>query len=90
MNKTNANKTINIIIPIYKAEYFMDRCIESVLNQTYKNLHVILVDDKSPDICGKICDYYAMKDSRIKVIHKMNGGLSEARNFAQTVFGNRK
>lgn len=71
---------ISIIIPIYNVEGYLSRCIDSVLNQTYKNLEIILVDDGSPDNCGKICDEYAKKDSRIKVIHKENGGVSSARN----------
>lgn len=72
--------TISIIIPIYNVEKYIHRCVDSVINQTYTNLEIILVDDGSPDNCGKICDEYAMKDNRIKVIHKENGGLSEARN----------
>lgn len=71
---------ISIIVPIYKVEIYMQRCIDSILNQTYQNLEVILVDDGSPDNCGDICDKYAIKDNRIKVIHKSNGGLSSARN----------
>lgn len=71
---------ISIIVPIYKVEQFLPRCIDSVLNQEYKNFELILVDDGSPDQCGVICDIYAEKDSRIKVIHKQNGGLSDARN----------
>lgn len=71
---------ISIIIPIYKVEKYLERCIESVLNQTYNNLEIILVDDGSPDSCGLICDKYREKDTRIKVIHKTNGGLSSARN----------
>lgn len=71
---------ISIIIPVYKVEKYLEKCIESVLKQTYTNLQVILVDDGSPDNCGKICDEYAKKDSRIEVIHKVNGGLSDARN----------
>ena len=71
---------ISIIVPIYKVEKYLERCICSILNQTYKNIEVILVDDGSPDNCGKICDEYSMKDNRIKVIHKENGGLSSARN----------
>lgn len=71
---------ISIIVPIYKVEAYLKKCVESILNQTYKNLEIILVDDGSPDGCGKICDEYAQKDNRIKVIHKENGGLSSARN----------
>lgn len=72
---------ISIIIPIYKVEKYLRRCLDSVLCQTYKNLEIILVDDGSPDRCGKICDEYAQSDSRIKVYHKDNGGLSDARNY---------
>ena len=71
---------ISVIIPVYKVEKYLDRCIDSVLHQTYKNLEIILVDDGSPDNCGKMCDEYAKYDKRIKVIHKKNGGLSDARN----------
>lgn len=73
-------KKISIIVPIYKSEKYLDRCIESIVNQTYKNLEIILVDDGSPDNCPKICDEYAKKDSRIVVVHKENGGVSSARN----------
>jgi len=75
------NKLISIIVPVYKVEPYLHRCVDSILNQTYKNMEIILVDDGSPDRCGEICDEYAKKDNRIKVIHKENGGLSEARNF---------
>lgn len=71
---------ISVIIPIYKVENYLDECIESVLCQSYKDIEVILVDDGSPDRCPEICDEYAKKDSRVKVIHKQNGGLSDARN----------
>jgi len=71
---------ISIIIPIYKVEPYLRKCLDSVLAQTYTNLEIILVDDGSPDNCGKICDEYAEKDKRIIVIHKENGGLSDARN----------
>ena len=74
------NDLISIIIPVYKVEKYLEKCIESVLKQTYTNLQIILVDDGSPDNCGKICYEYAKKDSRIEVIHKANGGLSDARN----------
>ena len=71
---------ISVIVPIYKVEEYLDRCVESLVNQTYKNLEIILVDDGSPDNCPKMCDDWAKKDSRIKVVHKKNGGLSDARN----------
>ncbi|PMC81597.1 glycosyl transferase family 2 [Anaerococcus hydrogenalis] len=71
---------ISVIVPIYKVEKYLDRCVKSLINQTYKNVEIILVDDGSPDNCPEMCDDYAIKDSRIKVIHKENGGLSDARN----------
>jgi glycosyltransferase involved in cell wall biosynthesis len=74
------NSKISVIVPIYKVEKYLDRCIESIASQTYKNLEIILVDDGSPDNCPQICDKWAGKDSRIKVIHKQNGGVSSARN----------
>lgn len=74
------HKKISIIIPIYNVEKYLKRCIDSIVNQTYKNTEIILVNDGSPDNCGEICDEYAKIDSRIKVIHKENGGLSSARN----------
>lgn len=73
--------TVSIIIPVYKVEQYIYRCLNSVINQTYKKVEIILIDDGSPDNCPHICDEYAEKDSRIKVIHKMNGGLSDARNI---------
>ena len=71
---------ITVVVPVYKVEKYIDRCVNSIIDQTYKNLEIILVDDGSPDKCGKICDDYAKKDDRIVVIHKENGGLSDARN----------
>ena len=71
---------ISVIVPVYKVENVLNYCIDSILNQTYKNFELILVDDGSPDNSGKICDEYAKKDSRITVIHKENGGVSSARN----------
>ena len=71
---------VSVIVPIYKVEKYLNKCVDSIINQSYKNLEIILVDDGSPDKCGEICDKYAEKDSRVKVIHKENGGLSDARN----------
>lgn len=74
------NNLVSIIIPIFNVEKYLSRCIQSVVDQTYRNLEIILVDDGSEDNCSKICDDWKKKDSRIKVIHKKNGGLSSARN----------
>lgn len=74
------NPLISIIVPIYKVEKYLDDCIQSLINQTYRNIEIILVDDGSPDNSGLMCDEYAAKDNRIKVIHKENGGLVSARN----------
>lgn len=71
---------VSIIIPVYNVENYLDACLESVCNQTYKNIEVILVDDGSTDSSGRMCDDWSKKDDRIKVIHKANGGLSDARN----------
>ena len=76
----NQPELISIIVPVYKVEKYLDKCVESIVEQTYKNLEIILVDDGSPDNCSAMCDEWAQKDSRIKVIHKENGGLSSARN----------
>ncbi len=65
---------ISVIVPVYNVEKYLDRCIRSIVNQTYKNLEIILVDDGSPDNSPQICDDWAEKDNRIKVIHKQNGG----------------
>lgn len=73
---------VSIIVPVYKVpEQYLRKCIESTMTQTLKNIEILLVDDGSPDQCGKICDEYAKMDSRIKVLHKKNGGLSSARNY---------
>lgn len=71
---------ISVIVPVYKVEPYLSRCIDSILSQTFTDFELILIDDGSPDNCGKICDEYAQKDNRIQVIHKENGGLSSARN----------
>lgn len=76
----NTEVKISVIVPVYKVEKYLDRCVESIVNQTYKNLEIILVDDGSPDNCPAMCDAWAKKDERIRVIHKENGGLSSARN----------
>ncbi len=73
---------ISIIVPVYKVEPYIHKCVDSILNQTFKDFELILVDDGSPDNCGKICDEYAQKDNRVKVIHKENGGQATARNAA--------
>lgn len=71
---------ISVIIPIYNVEEYLPRCLDSILGQTYTNLEVVLVDDGSPDGCGALCDAYAEKDSRIRVVHQENGGVGRARN----------
>lgn len=71
---------LSVVVPVYRVEPYLDRCVESIVNQTYSNLEIILVDDGSPDNCPKMCDDWAERDSRIRVIHKENGGLSDARN----------
>lgn len=76
---------ISVIVPVYKVELYLSRCVDSIIDQSYENLEIILVDDGSPDNCGKICDEYAKRDNRIKVIHKENGGLSSARNAGLSI-----
>ena len=71
---------VSVIVPIYNVEAYLERCVESILQQSYKAMEIILVDDGSPDNCGNICEDYAGKDKRIRVLHKKNGGLSDARN----------
>ena len=71
---------ITVIVPVYKAEQYLEVCIRSILNQTFKDIEIILIDDGSPDKCPAICDEYAKKDQRIKVIHQKNAGVAVARN----------
>ncbi len=71
---------VSIIVPIYKVEKYLTKCVDSLLAQTYRDLEIILVDDGSPDLCGAICDRYAAQDGRVKVIHQKNAGVSTARN----------
>ena len=76
---------ISVIVPVYKVEEYLDKCVQSIVDQTYSNLEIILVDDGSPDRCGDMCEDWAKKDSRIRVLHKPNGGLSDARNAGMEV-----
>ena len=69
---------ISVIVPVYKVEEYLDECVDSILRQSYTNFELILVDDGSPDCCGEMCNEYQKKDSRIQVVHKKNGGLSDA------------
>ena len=85
MGTADTKPLISVIVPIYNVEQYLRECVDSIRNQTYRNLEIILVDDGSPDGCPAICDEYAEKDSRIKVIHKKNGGLSDARNEGMKV-----
>lgn len=80
----NSKSLVSIVVPIYKVpEKYLRQCIESCIRQTLRDIEIILVDDGSPDRCGQICDEYAEKDDRIRVIHKVNGGLAAARNTGQ-------
>lgn len=72
---------ISVIVPVYNVEKYLDRCVKSILSQSFSDFELLLVDDGSPDRCGELCDEYAKGDSRIKAFHKRNGGLSDARNF---------
>ena len=76
----NETPLISVIVPVYRVEKYLDRCLQSIAGQTYRNLEIILVDDGSPDSSGAICDAWAAKDSRIRVIHKKNAGAGAARN----------
>ena len=77
----NSNPKISIIVPVYNVELFLPRCIDSILNQSFADFELLLIDDGSKDKSGAICDEYAEKDKRIKVFHKVNGGVSSARNM---------
>ena len=72
---------ITVIVPVYKTERFLNRCVRSIVCQTYQNLEILLIDDGSPDQCPELCENWAEKDSRIKVIHQTNRGISAARNI---------
>lgn len=74
------NPKISIVVPVYNVEKYLEKCLESIINQTYHNIEIILVDDGSTDKSGELCDSYRVKDQRINVIHKKNGGLASARN----------
>lgn len=76
---------ISVIVPVYKAEAYLPQCVDSILGQSYSHLELILVDDGSPDKSGQLCDQYAQKDSRVRVLHKENGGASSARNAGITL-----
>ena len=78
--KNEMGELISVIIPVYNVEKYLKRCIDSIINQTYRNLEIILIDDGSNDNSSNICDEYQNRDNRIIVIHKKNGGLSSARN----------
>lgn len=79
---TNNKSLISVIVPVFKVEAYLEKCINSVLAQSYRNFELILVDDGSPDRCAELCDEFARRDERIRTFHKENGGLSDARNFA--------
>ena len=83
--KNSCYMKFSFILPIYKVEDYLQECVNSLINQTYKNIEIILVDDGSPDGCPAICDQLATEDNRIKALHKPNGGLSDARNAGLTV-----
>lgn len=80
MEKKLMNPIFSVIVPVYKTEKYLDKCVTSILTQSFENLELILVDDGSPDNCPQLCDEYALRDKRVKVIHKENGGVSSARN----------
>ena len=71
---------ISVVVPVYRVEKYLPQCVESLINQTYRNLEIILIDDGSPDLCPQICDEYSQRDARIVVIHQQNGGVSSSSN----------
>ena len=75
------NDLVSVIVPVYNVEEYVDKCIISICEQTYVNIEILLIDDGSTDTSGIKCDEWAKKDNRIKVVHKVNGGLSDARNY---------
>lgn len=81
MDSTNPSPKVSVIVPVYKAEKYLNRCVDSLLAQTFKDFEVLLIDDGSPDKSGEMCDEYARKDSRVRVFHKENGGVSSARQM---------
>ena len=81
MQMENKRPTVSVIVPVYRAEEYLNRCVDSILAQTFTDFEVILVDDGSPDSCGEICDDYARRDPRVRAFHKENGGVSSARNM---------
>lgn len=82
MEKMNKEPKVSVIVPVYKAEAYLHRCVDSIIAQTFTDWELLLVDDGSPDRSGEICDEYASKDKRIRVFHKENGGVSSARQRA--------
>ena len=76
---------ISVIVPVYKVEKYLDKCVQSILAQTYRDFELILVDDGSPDMCPELCDGYVKNDARVRVLHKQNGGLSDARNAGTAI-----
>ncbi len=85
--KMNDNPLISVIVPVYNVEQYLKQCVNSIRNQTYRNIEIILVDDGSPDNCGELCDQFKQKDCRIKVLHQENAGVSVARNNGMTIAG---
>lgn len=85
MQSESAKPLVSVIVPIYRNEKYLNKCVDSILAQTYTNLDVVLVDDGSPDRCGAMCDEYAARDKRVQVIHQENGGERAARNAALDV-----